>query len=111
SQHPTVTENPLSHSPNSAVSGTGEGGAASVLGPAANGANGRLICSKTTEICRCGAIEAECQLNWLPRKSSKENGIKNFTEAASQIQYRTAAPFFFSMSVHAAAAQSVDCHT
>src|SRR5580658_10082305 len=46
-----------------------------------------------------------------PTLMSKEKGMKNFTDAASQSQYRTAARFFLSASVnaHIAAAKTVDC--
>jgi hypothetical protein len=44
-------------------------------------------------------------------RTRAEKGIKNFTDAASQIQYRTAARFFLiaRVSSHAAAAKKVDC--
>jgi hypothetical protein len=43
--------------------------------------------------------------------TSTEKGIKNFADAASQTQYRTAALLLRSASVnsHATATQSVDC--
>jgi hypothetical protein len=43
--------------------------------------------------------------------TNSEKGMRNFTEAASQTQYRTAARFFLNASANspAAAAKSVDC--
>ena len=53
-----------------------------------------------------------CRPNWLPANTRIEKGIRNFTDAASQSQYRTAARFFRSASVErpATTANRVDCH-
>ena len=59
-----------------------------------------------------GAAEKCRQENWLPTATNSENGIRNFSEAASQSEYRTRAEFFRRAKVSnpAAAAKRVDCH-
>src|SRR5262245_31451037 len=49
---------------------------------------------------------------YLPSAAINENGITNFVDATSQIQYRICARFLLNASVSsaAAAANNVDCH-
>ena len=73
--------------------------------------NGCPICAAKTGIRTDPATGAARQWKLAPTPASHANGIRNFTDAASQIQYRTAARFFRSVSVnsHATAANKVDC--
>jgi hypothetical protein len=75
------------------------------------GAKGWLICS-TTDNCGGAAAGALRHSTWPAMLTRIENGTRNFTDAASHSQCRTAARFLRSISVSKAATQanSVDCH-
>src|SRR5665213_4599932 len=69
------------------------------------------ICFATKEKAGRAIPDAVDHANRVPRLINSEKGTRNFSEAASQIQYRTAARFFFNLNTnnHATAAQTVDC--
>ena len=88
-----------------------DGDGATGTGAMAANARGTMTCSIATEKLVAAIAGAERHSNRLPMAMSHDNGIRNFTDAASHSQYRTAARFFLSASVISAAtaANSVDC--
>jgi hypothetical protein len=73
---------------------------------------GWLACSITYDRPDGVIADAARRPKWLPKSTSREKGTKNFTDAASQTQYRVCARFFRNAKVKrpATAANSVDCH-
>jgi len=76
------------------------------------GAKGSLANSTTDDSPDPAIAGAVCHPKWLPTATRTEKGIRNFTDAASQIPYRICARFLLKASVSraATAANSVDCH-
>jgi hypothetical protein len=74
-------------------------------------ANGWPISSIAKENCECAMAGAVRHPSCPPALTSNEKGIRNFTDAAIQIQYRTGARFCRSANAnnHATAAKRVDC--
>ena len=73
---------------------------------------GSLTCSIANENWEAAGMFARCP-NQRPAVDRKENGMRNFVEAASHNQYRTRGPNLRQRTTSrpTAAANSVDCHT
>src|ERR1035441_3789935 len=112
SQKMTPIAMPQSQTPNRmAGNGLRAGAAAAGKGAGAGIAKGWLISSIAKESCDGAMTGAVRHPSWEPALTRREKGIRNFTDAASQIQYRTDARFFRNASVNspATAANRVDC--
>src|SRR5437762_1611394 len=74
--------------------------------------NGWLVASMTSVMSGWRMVEDGRQPNSRPMATSAANGMRNFTDAASQTQDRTCARLFLNASVTAPATArtSVDCH-
>ena len=72
--------------------------------------SGLLISVTTAASCGCGG-RAKGPLRRPPKVARSEKGIRNFSNATNQSQYRAAAPFFLNpcASSQTGAAKSVDC--
>src|SRR5580698_5579016 len=81
------------------------------MGFGADNSNERLISSMTEKTWGCLGAGSTREPSLEPALTSSEKGIRNFTDAASQTQYRTEARLSFraSVSSHAAKTQNVDC--
>src|ERR1017187_5225247 len=112
SQKMTPIAMPQSHTPNRmAGNGFWAGNETADKGAWAGIVKGWLISSIAKESCEGAVAGAVRHPSWAPATTRSEKGTRNFTDAASQIQYRTEARFFRSASVnsHATAANRVDC--
>jgi len=109
-----MAPNPTNHAPHRrrGRSDPFEGALSAKLVCDAVPAMGAVSGATANSIAATGSLPVDAfHSKWVPRLTKRANGMKNFTEALSHSQYRTAARFLRNAKANnaTATAKSVDC--